>query len=443
MKNRTFSKALAGLMALVLALGLLMALPMTALAKPANEASVQIDVEKYFTTTVAGKWPNVTSFEFTLAPYSYTNGPASLTSPYTNYSKANMPMPGGSAGGTHVFTVANFSTTDVGTQQDRDTLLDPITYDQMGVYTYTIKETIPTPKVSGVEYDTGTYYVNVYVKNVVDQNGEIVMDPATNKPYVTVSDITVFRETNGIATDTTGDNGGADPVTGDEDGKQEIVDPEDPKPDPGPDDDGDDNTPFEYDDGLLVIVKPENAYKVAELKIAKTVKGAMADITKTFSFQVDIKKADGTADTAAYPYTIYDDKDAVVATSTITSGGTIPLKHKQYVKVYAPLGAKVTITETDASAGTYKTSITGIHGAVTPTAVTDATSSRTLGEVTLAGTTNEQSFVNTAEDITPTGVWMNIWPYVLIVALAVAGVGLWLISGKKKGKRTEKNGDGL
>ena len=83
---------------------------------------------------------------------------------------------------------------------------------------------------------------------------------------------------------------------------------------------------------------------------------------------------------------------------------------------------------------------TGVNGSTVPTPKTDLTSNKTLGQVTVEDGTNTQDFVNKKDAVTPTGVWMNIWPYVLIAAVAIAGIALWMV-GKRKGKKTVKQSE--
>lgn len=83
------------------------------------------------------------------------------------------------------------------------------------------------------------------------------------------------------------------------------------------------------------------------LKISKTIVGDTKDATQPFRFTVDFTEIpDG--DNRAYPYGIYDASDTLISGATITSGGTIDLKHGEYALITAlPSGTGYTVSEDD------------------------------------------------------------------------------------------------
>lgn len=452
--NRTNkSKVFSLLVALAMVAGLLLAFPMAASADEVSDANptVQFDVKKIFETKQAGKWPVGTAptFNFTLTSSAYANGPADTSAPFTAYTAANLPMPGGAAGGTATLAIDQFNSTETSTTQTLDAVFDTITYTQSGVYTYTIAESTATgSKVPGVVYDSGVYYLNVYVENVVDEDtGLPIINTGTGMPYVTISAVTVYKNTNELA----GEEAGGDTSTPDPDretdGKIEIVTPGD---DDGDDvDDGGNEDSIDVDtDAVIVQTTLTNTFDIADFTIAKTVTGGQADVTKPFSFDIALVKAAGGADTSVYAYEIYDNGTTpTLADSGNTSNTgttTVQLKHNQFVKVYTPYGTKATVTETDASATGYKTSIVGVHGTASITPVTDAESSRTLGQQIIASDgANTQDFVNNMESITPTGVFMNVLPYAVVALLAGLGIFLWLFAKRRRNQEPEQSNGGL
>ena len=388
-----------------------------------------ISVGKTLNTTTAGVYPNVTSFQFLLAPVGYTPGPTTGTT----YTAANLPMPsGGTAGTPMAITVSGFSPSAGGTSQTNSTKTGDITYTQAGVYTYRLTEripgttdvlgTVPGTPVTGVTYDTAVYYVNVYVTNVLNDDGTPKLDGFGNQ-VVNVSAITAWETTN---------SGNLDPMGQDNGGNGPIV-----------------NVPGQQDTGKIGITVPAandgatrnisypflNDYRTANMTVSKLVTGDMADRNQAFTFTAGLMTPGGASDTGTYNYQKYDmgtdhaiggtsyAADTAIGTGTITNGGTFSLTHNQYIQIIGlPAGERVTTTEGDVSG--YRTTITVQHG--TPgtltTVGTNLTTNRTTGQQIIAvGTSavNAQAFTNNKESVTPTGVILNILPYVLLGVVAI------------------------
>jgi len=145
----------------------------------------------------------------------------------------------------------------------------------------------------------------------------------------------------------------------------------------------------------------------------------------------------GGTDTAAHAYQKYsmgadrvvggtDDTTIAGGTGTISNGGTFTLSHNQYIQIVGlPSGERVTTTESGAT--DYRTTITVQHGntanpATLTTVVTNVTANKTTGQRTIytgAGAVNQDNFINNKESVTPTGVLLNILPYVLLAAVAI------------------------
>jgi hypothetical protein len=432
---KTRIKRFGAVLVAVLALTLAMFPAGSALADDPTEHSNQanITVSKTLETLQSGIFPNVTSFQFLLEPVMYTPGPTSAGS--IAYTAANLPMPGGTTG-PQAITINGFSPTAPGTTQTLSTTTSNITYVQAGVYTYRLTEripgttdalgTVPGSPVAGVEYDETVYYVNVYVGNVLNDDGTVMLD-GSGHPVVNVYAITAWETNNTSNTDPTQpDNNGNPPIP---------------------------NHPGELDDGKIGIVIPDdndgdprnisypfvNDYNTASLVVTKLVSGYLADPNLGFSFILNLVRPAGGADTTNYPYQIYDmgadravggtDDTAVSGgTGNITNGGSFTLKHNQYIQIIGlPTGERVTTTEQGTT--DYRTTITVQHGnpGTLTTVRTDVTTNKTTNQqiiVTGENAVNQQNFNNKKESIMPTGVLLDVLPYALLLAVGIAGVAL-------------------
>lgn len=433
MKKRTsrFGKIFAAV--LTLAMALYPAASAFAL-QPANyNNQANITVSKTIQASVSGVFPNVTSFQFQLEPISYTPGPTGAG--YTAYTPATMPMPAGSTARPQILTVGGFTPTATGTTQTRNFTTGNITYTQAGVYTYKLTEVIPTTTVEGVEYDTTVYYVNVYVTNVLNDDGTPYINTTTGLPYVNVSAVTAW-ETNNTTHLNPGeqDNNGNGPIP---------------------------NRPGELDDGKIGITLPTdtdgtvrnisypfvNDYSTANLDISKLVTGDLADPRQAFTFTLGLVRPSGAAETTSYTYQKYNmgadkviggtDDTAVTgtgSTGTITHNGTFTLLHGQYIRIIGmPAGERVTTTETGAA--DYTTTNIVRHGNTENPASAVTNTDKTTGQQTVyagEGAINQQDFTNRKESVTPTGVMMDVLPYVLLIV--AAGVCAVLIFKKRKVK---------
>lgn len=125
-------------------------------------------------------------------------------------------------------------------------------------------------------------------------------------------------------------------------------------------------------------------------KVIKVVGGAMGDTSKAFNFTVTITGPQGKE------YNIVKtDQDG----NTTTEDNTFTLKHNEFVTIYGiSTNDTVSVVEDSYESAGYST---------TQAVETDATT----GDKT-------ETFTNTKDTTTPTGVIMNIAPYVLMVALA-------------------------
>lgn len=84
---------------------------------------------------------------------------------------------------------------------------------------------------------------------------------------------------------------------------------------------------------LYAIWDSNPAMGTGNLEIQKIVKAEDVSDDALFTFRVTINKADGSASTDTYNYVIYDSNTIAQSRGTISSGGTISLKHTQYVEI--------------------------------------------------------------------------------------------------------------
>jgi len=156
------------------------------------------------------------------------------------------------------------------------------------------------------------------------------------------------------------------------------------------------------------------------ITISKSVTGNLANTDEYFQFALDI--AGNTGDTYTILGNHSTDGSATVASSTYTVGTTtsIYLKHGQTVTVglssgniaEMPIGTQYTVAENNASS--YETSIDSTVSStksVTKTTVLDATA-----------TANKTAFVNNKTAPVLTGIFVNVAPFVALVAIATIGI---------------------
>lgn len=150
----------------------------------------------------------------------------------------------------------------------------------------------------------------------------------------------------------------------------------------------------------------ENTYTTHKLTVAKTVTGNQGDKTKKFNITVTVNGAEGET------YATNQTKDG--ATVTLTSGTpyTFQLADNESVEIYnLSAGDTYTVDEADYTNEGY----TASGEKTTATAIGTADASVTV--------------INNKDASTPTGVIMNIAPYVLMVALA-GGIAFFFLRRK-------------
>lgn len=244
------------------------------------------------------------------------------------------------------------------------------TFPHAGVYVYTVKEIAGTDD-NGVTYDGATYTLRVYVIN--EEDGSLKVEN----------------------------------VTAEKDGEKQ------------------DELSF------------TNTYrKNSRLEISKTTAGAQADKTKDFNFTIKFEKAATEADNVdSYTGKIGDD-DLVCEVGKETSFQL----HDGESLVFdsLPAGTRYVVKEEGAADG-YTPSIKVVENGI---ATTTDTVSEQVGIASAAENAtnlvgekdNSVAFTNTYEDVPVTGILLNNWPFVLLIALAAAAMFVsWAV--KIKGRK--------
>jgi len=160
------------------------------------------------------------------------------------------------------------------------------------------------------------------------------------------------------------------------------------------------------------------------IKISKQVTGNMADVDEYFTVSVTV------GGTGTYAVTGSHNGTTSITAGTATN---LTLKHGETITIGSnnnvdqiPVNTTYSFEETGASNYT-----TTINSAAQP--------SKTSGPLTVKNdnSQNENTIVNYYEESTVTGVFLRILPYVVIAAIAIAGV-VYMIVRNKKQKEAEE-----
>lgn len=148
------------------------------------------------------------------------------------------------------------------------------------------------------------------------------------------------------------------------------------------------------------------------LKISNAIDGAMGDKSESFKFSFTINNSDSSK---KYTYKVFGKDGSEKAGSGTASAGTavtdIALGDGEYIMLYGlSTSDTFNVSQEDVSGEGYTTKINGqVTNNVTDGDLEDYNSN----DYTLA-------FTNTRDAITPTGVVMNVAPYLLLVVVAAA-----------------------
>ena len=166
-----------------------------------------------------------------------------------------------------------------------------------------------------------------------------------------------------------------------------------------------------------------------DLTIEKQVTGEMGDRDKPFTFQIQLKKSDGSILTGEYDYTggIVDGITGAVAPDDDSlkldaeGKATFALSHGQTITIHGlPVGTTYTITEPDAQADGYTVTASGADAKMSR----DASCNGTLNQATTVTYTNQKATA------VPTGIRLDTLPWLLALLCGLGGCAALCVTGK-------------
>ena len=127
----------------------------------------------------------------------------------------------------------------------------------------------------------------------------------------------------------------------------------------------------------------------------KDVKGNMGDTKRNFDFSYTVTKPDGTTDSNTF---------------TLKNGET-------YSIASFPAGSSVTVTETSTAADGYSTTVTIGDTTINSN---EYSGQNLTGDVTV-------KFTNTKSVTTPTGIERNVFPFIVMVVIAIEAMICFIV----------------
>lgn len=355
----------------------------------ANTVEKTLLPKKILTKAEKGVTTPTETFNFTATPHSF-NGDTAQTAKLPAISSA-----------TAAYTAADDTDADAtkpGKQLTKagSDMLDNVTFNEAGQYTYTIKETAGS--TTGITYSKAEYLASLFV---VKKGSTFV-----------VNNIMIKKTKNDDGTDATGEKVPYDPSTLDSNGLafNNIYDKKDGNPNPNGGD------PDATDKKGLVVNK---------------IVSAADNSGETFGFSLTLTAPAGASATAlaeaptAYRVAADGTKTAV----TLSYGNAIPFELKAGEKLVLDkvlLGSTAKIEETQTQGFNASVSANGFDGAVT-SLDTLKTTGIVLGDT---GNGNNAAFTNTKQSAT--GIILKNLPFIILGLVATAGIVLYVRGRAKK-----------
>ena len=300
-----------------------------------------------------------------------------------------------------------------------------------GVYRYLITETDNGKEAKGITEvgeSAKTLVLDVYVNANGSVAGSTIHDPdynptdSTNNNDDNDNDPTTGK--NDETGKTTGFGDGEDPSGDDNEDTDPRQDANDPTVDPADDPNG-------QLTGLTTNYTQLNnvdEYVTYNFAVKKITSGDMADASHKFPFAINIAAVEGAPfsffnETRSNAEQLDYNSDATTYVATKRFAGSIDnaLKAGEYVLVKGVAATDdITVTETNDTADTYKTTVTKDDAA---TDVTDqAVAANGTVNITSSiknGNANMFAFDNHLDSVSPTGVVLRFAPYILMAAAAI------------------------
>lgn len=162
-----------------------------------------------------------------------------------------------------------------------------------------------------------------------------------------------------------------------------------------------------------------NTYVTHSVTVGKTVEGNQGDKNKDFMFTITINGADDEQ------YTLV--KGGIEMSLTSGTAQSVTLKSSETFTVYGlSENDTYTIAETDYSAAGYTTKYDSDYKEGDKSTDKDVVPANTCGATEMGNTDASVMFYNIKNISTPTGIVMNVAPYVLLVVVAAAGCLMFL-----------------
>lgn len=170
-----------------------------------------------------------------------------------------------------------------------------------------------------------------------------------------------------------------------------------------------------------------------DLTVAKQVTGEMGDRDKQFTFQIQLKKSDGSVLTGEYDFTggtVAEITGAVAPNNgslTLNEKGeaTFTLSHGQTITIHGlPVGTTYTITEPGAREDGYSVTPSGSPTSAGVEVFIDGSCTGTLNQPTTVTYTNEKATA------VPTGIRLDTLPWLLTLACGLGGCAALCVTGK-------------
>lgn len=287
--------------------------------------------------------------------------------------------------------------------------LSTLVFPHAGLYSWIVTE---TGTVDGVTMSQATYTLRIYHTN-------------DGKNTITVEK-------------TKDDNGGTNGA-----GKVDPnpVDPSKPVDPVNP------NNPDSHKSGFIFnnVIAAGTITGANNLKITKTVAGAMGDQTRKFAFHLTLTKP-ATSDATSVMAKVYNANDTEEDTEIEFTYGVatdFSLSHGQYLKFEDGMVDGTTYVLTEDGVTSYTASASTVTGGGTSVAATKAADGQSAiaegngvqatASATNAGV-NTGSVTNTFANVTPTGIAISVLPYAVMVAVPVAAAAAWIASRRRNGQ---------
>jgi hypothetical protein len=183
-------------------------------------------------------------------------------------------------------------------------------------------------------------------------------------------------------------------------------------------------TSYIYEDAAAYFTNTYTPPEGRDLTIAKTVTGNAGDTNQAFPFSIALTDQDGNPLSYLDIKVLLPNKTETTLTTDESGVLTINLKHGQQVTLKdLPQNTRYTITEANASS--YDTTFAVSGG-----------SYDTPGDKSVSGILDDETDVvvqgtNNFDVVVPTGIRMEVWPFVYMLA-GVFGIFLLLKTGKRR-----------